>query len=133
MRRVLVAVVVLIAAAAVPVAAHHSFAAEFDEHQPIKLRGKLSKMEWVNPHGWLHIDVAQPDGKVVTWAIEAGGPNALIRRGLRKTDFPLGVEVVIDGFRAKNGTPTANGRTVTFADGRNFFLGAADDAQGRPQ
>ena len=136
MRRLLsaaAAVAVLGVIWAVPIAAHHSFGAEFDANQPIKLRGKLSKMEWVNPHGWIHVDVAQPSGSVVTWAIEAGGPNALIRRGLRKVDFPIGAEVIIDGFRAKNGTNTANGRTVTFADGRNFFLGATDDPQGPPR
>lgn len=116
----------------VPAATHHSFAAEFDASKPIKLTGKLTRMEWVNPHGWLHIDVTQPDGSVQNWAIEAGGPNALIRRGLRRADFPIGSVLVIDGFRAKNGTPTANGRSVTFGDGRNFFLGAADDYQGKP-
>lgn len=109
-----------------PAIAHHSFAAEFDAKQPITLKGKLSKMEWLNPHGWLHIDVTQPDGKIVTWAIEAGAPNALMRRGLRQTDFPIGVEVIVEGYRAKNGSPTANGTTVKFADGRNFFLGASE-------
>lgn len=129
MKRLTVAVVGLAMLwAAVPAVAHHSFAAEFDEKQPITLKGKLTKMEWVNPHGWLHIDVTEPDGKVVNWAIEAGGPNALLRRGLRRTDFPMGSELVIDGYRAKNGTPTANGSNVKFADGRNFFLGAADVA-----
>jgi len=127
MKRLSVAVVgIAMLWAAVPAVAHHSFAAEFDEKQPITLKGKLSKMEWVNPHGWLHVDVTQPDGKVVSWAIEAGGPNALLRRGLRKTDFPIGSELIIEGYRAKNGTPTANGSTVKFVDGRNFFLGASD-------
>ena len=106
--------------------AHHSFAAEFDANAPITLTGTLTKMEWVNPHGWIYVDVKSPDGKVQNWAIEAGAPNALLRRGLRKTDFPAGVEVVVKGYKAKNGTPTANGQSVTFKDGRNFFLGASD-------
>ena len=112
--------------ASVPLAAHHSFSAEFDEAQPVTLRGTLTKMEWTNPHGWLHVDVKDTDGKVVNWAIEAGGPNALLRRGLRLVDFPIGSELVIDGFRAKNGSPTANDTTVKFTDGRNFFLGSGD-------
>ena len=111
---------------AAPLVAHHSFSAEFDATQPITLKGKLTKMDWVNPHGWLYIDVMQ-DGKMVNWAIEAGSPNALLRRGLRQTDFPIGSELIIDGYRAKNGSPTANGTTVKFADGRNFFLGAASE------
>ena len=113
---------------AAPVVAHHSFSAEFDATQPITLRGKLTKMDWVNPHGWLYIDVAQPDGKVVNWAVEAGSPNQLIRKGLRQSDFPIGSEMIIDGYRARNGTPMANGTSVKFADGRNFFLGAPSDA-----
>ena len=111
---------------AVPAVAHHSFAAEFDASQPITLQGKLTKMEWLNPHGWLHADVTEPDGKVVSWAIEVAGPNALLRRGLRQTNFPIGSELSIEGYRAKNGSPTANGVSVKFADGRNFFLGASD-------
>jgi hypothetical protein len=117
----------------VPAVAHHSFAAEFDASQPITLKGTLTKMEWLNPHGWLHVDVAQPDGKVVNWAIESGAPNALLRRGLRQTDFPIGSEVIVEGYKAKNGSPTANGTTVKFADGRNFFLGASDTPQGAPK
>ena len=127
MKRLIAGVVGIALLCAAPVLAHHSFSAEFDATKPITLRGKLTKMEWVNPHGWLHIDVAQPDGKVVNWAIEAGSPNSLLRKGLRQVDFPIGIEVVIDGYRARNGTPTANGTTVKFADGRNFFLGAPAD------
>ena len=111
---------------AAPVLAHHSFSAEFDATQPITLKGKLTKMDWVNPHGWLYVDVVQPDGKVVNWAVEAGSPNSLLRQGLRQADFPIGIEVVIDGYRARNGKSTANGTSVKFADGRNFFLGAPD-------
>jgi uncharacterized protein DUF6152 len=107
-----------------PALAHHAFAAEFDANQPVALKGTLTKMEWTNPHGWIFVDVKGTDGKVVNWAIEAGSPNAMLRKGLRRTDFTIGSEVVINGFRAKNGTPSASGRTVKFADGRNFFMGS---------
>ncbi len=133
MKRLCGAVTAIALLTAPSAAAHHSFAAEFDANQPITLRGKLTKMDWVNPHGWLYIDVTQPDGKVVNWAVEAGAPNALVRRGLRQSDFPIGSELIIDGYRAKNGASKANGAIVKFADGRNFFLGASDDQPGRPQ
>jgi hypothetical protein len=124
--RSVVALVVVTLLAAVPLAAHHSFAAQFDANKPVTLTGKLTKMEWTNPHGWIFIDVVGPDGKVVNWGIEAGSPNSLIRRGLRPADFMLGATVVVKGYQARNGTPTANGTSVTMANGKNFFLGSPD-------
>jgi hypothetical protein len=118
--------------AAAPVWAHHSFAAQFDDKAPITIKGTLSKMEWLNPHTWIHVDVKEPDGKVVTWAIEGATPNSLLRRGLRQSDFPNGVELEVHGYRAKNGTPVASGEKLTFTDGRNFYLGAGD-APGAPK
>ena len=120
-----IAVVVSLAVLPASLAAHHSFSAEFDFQKPITLVGVLTRMEWINPHGWIYLDVKDKDGKVVSWAIETGAPNALLRRGLRKTDFPLGVEVKVTGYLAKNGKPVANGRTVTFPDGRDFFFGSS--------
>ena len=110
---------------AVPLLAHHSFSAEFDIDQPITLEGTLTELQWVNPHGWILVDVKDPNGSVVNWAVEMGSPTALLRRGLRQTDFPPGLEIVVDGYRAKDGTPTANGITVKFSDGRNFFAGSS--------
>jgi len=109
--------------------AHHSFAAEYDQSKPVTLHGTLKLVELTNPHGWIHMDVKGSDSKVVAWKIETGPTNTLIRGGLRKSDFVPGAEIVVKGFLAKNGTPTINGREITFADGRDFFLGSSAGAQ----
>jgi hypothetical protein len=108
-----------------PVLAHHSFAAEFDAKRPVKLRGTITRMEWINPHAWIHIDVKGPDGKIVNWMIEAGTPNTLFSRGLTKDSLEPGTEILVDGYLSKDGSNRANGRDVTFPDGRKLFLGSS--------
>jgi hypothetical protein len=105
--------------------AHHAFAAEFDATKPIKLRGTVVKMEWINPHTWLHLEVKRPDGKTERWMIEGGPPNALYRRGFTQKSLPVGAEILVEGFRAKDGTLKGNGRELTFADGRRLFVGSS--------
>ncbi|HEX5280951.1 MAG TPA: DUF6152 family protein [Micropepsaceae bacterium] len=105
--------------------AHHAFAAEFDANKPVNFKGKITKMEWINPHTWLHVDVKGADGKVVNWAIEAGTPNVLFRRGFTKQSLLPGTEIAVDGYQSKDGSHRANGRDLTFADGRKLFLGSS--------
>lgn len=110
---------------AVAAYAHHSFSSEFDINQPVTLQGTLTKLDWVNPHGFIYIDVKGSDGKIVNWAVETGSPNALLRRGVRRSDFVIGSQITVKGFKAKSGLPVANGRTVKLADGRDLFAGSS--------
>jgi len=110
---------------AAPAVAHHAFSAEFDASKPIQLRGTVAKVEWINPHTWIHIDVKEPNGTTTRWMIEGGTPNTLLRRGLTRASLPEGTEILVDGYRAKNGTNRANGRDLTFADGRRLFMGSS--------
>ena len=119
--------------AAVPVWAHHAFAAEFDASKPIKFRGTVTKMEWINPHAWIHIDVKGDDGKVTSWMIEAAAPNALLRRGWTKASLPAGTEILVEGYQAKDGANRANGSIITFTDGRKLFVGSSGDGEGPPK
>lgn len=108
-----------------PLVAHHAFSAEFDSTKPVTLKGKVTKMEWINPHAWLHMEVRGSDGKVISWAVEGGAPNALLRRGWNRNSVPIGTEIVVEGYRAKDGSNRANGRDVTLANGTKLFLGSS--------
>ena len=119
---VIVAAVGLLTAA-VPVWAHHAFAAEFDQKKSLKLKGTVVKWEVTNPHSWIHMDVKGEDGQVVTWMIEGGSPNNLYRLGFTRDSLPPGAEIVVEGYQAKDGSNRAVGKNVTFADGRRLFLG----------
>jgi hypothetical protein len=115
---------VSLALATAPLYAHHAFSSEFDADKPLQLAGTVSKVEWVNPHAWIHIDVKKPDGKVEEWMIEGGTPNTLMRRGVSRDTLKIGTEVKISGYQAKDGSNRANGRDITYPDGRKLFLGS---------
>jgi hypothetical protein len=124
-RAVVVTLAVVVCMASSYLQAHHSFAAEFDANQPVTLKGTVTKMEWINPHSWIHLDVKNPDGTVTQWMIEGGTPNTLVRRGFTKASLQPGTEITVEGFRAKNGANRANGADLILSDGRRLFMGSS--------
>src|SRR5262245_40419619 len=125
MKKIQIIAVVVLVLSAVPIWAHHAFSAEFDSDKPVKLRGTVTKVELINPHSWIHIDVKGTDGKSVSWAIEGGTPNTLFRIGITKNSLPVGTEILVDGYQAKDGSNRANGRDITLADGKKIFIGGS--------
>jgi hypothetical protein len=116
----------LIVAGSVPLVAHHAFGAEFDANRPVLLKGKVTRVEWVNPHAWIHIAVAKADGSgTEEWMVEGGTPNTLLRRGITRDSLTVGTEIVVDGYQSKDRSNRANGRDLTFADGRKLFMGSS--------
>ena len=122
----------MLATAVQPLLAHHSFSAEFDDKQPLKLTGKLVKVEWMNPHIWFYVDVRNPDGTTTTWALSGGAPGQLQRRGVTKSLLVIGATVNVEGFRAKDGSNNGFGSRVTYPDGRNVFTATSQDQQSAP-
>lgn len=114
-----------LAISAAPAWAHHAFAAEFDAKKPLHFEGVVTKVELINPHAWIHVDVKQPDGTTVNWAVEAGSPNVLLRRGFTKQSVAPGTRVVIDGYQAKDGSLRMNGKDITLPGGQKLFLGSS--------
>lgn len=125
MKMALATACMTLCAAAVSLSAHHAFAAEFDAAKPVAFKGKVIKMDWVNPHVWIHVAVTGRDGSVESWAVEGGAPANLFRRGFTKASLQPGTEIVVDGYRAKDGSRRANGREITFSDGRKLFVGSS--------
>lgn len=128
MRKALIISITMAAllALSMQVLAHHAFSAEFDANKPVKLRGNVVKMDWINPHAWLYVDVKNPDGSITNWMIELGPPNALLKRGWTKQSVPPGMEVIVDDYQSKDGALRANGRDVTLPDGRKMFTGSSN-------
>ena len=125
--------IVVACAAVIPLAAHHAFGGEFDPYRPVLLKGKVVRVEWVNPHTWIHVEVVKPDGSKEEWMVEGGSPNSLLRRGVTRDSLPVGTEVVVDGYQARDHTLLrANGRNITLTDGRKLFLGSSGPGEGPP-
>ena len=132
MRKRFVAIVLCVGiSVTVPLLSHHAFSSEFDANKPVKLKGTVSRIEWINPHTWIHVDVKETDGKITKWMVEGGSPNALIRRGVTSQLLKVGMEVMVDGYQAKDGSSRANGRDITLADGRK--LSVSSPGTGAPE
>ena len=121
-----IAMVALLSVATSPAYAHHAFGGEFDATKPVLLKGAIVKVEWVNPHTWIHMEVKKPDGTSEVWMVEGGSPNSLLRLGITKNSLPVGTEIVVDGYQARDHTlKRANGRNITYPDGKKLFFGSS--------